>query len=335
MLVRHRARENRPTLAGRRVVEAAGLEPASASAPSARFYERSSRSSFACLDGPGRRRGASPLIVPPAPRARTRKVSPLADTGNRAVGRPDRWAPLFKQREPAPQSECRVCLGAGVLRVSSKLGSSRRTQTAHVETGRPHAMYSNTLQGVIKRRKPLGSAPEALFHGALHLALGGTAGDLAALVVLALAAGDGKLELDVAVPVVEPEWDEGLAVLLALACEAGDLATVQQQLAVAGGVLGDVGGVPVGRDVGAEEEDLPVAHPRVALLQVRPARAHGLDFGAGKRDARLVGLIDVEVVKGFPVAREVRHRRFTTLSSARCMSGRTSSSSTRILSPTL
>jgi hypothetical protein len=27
-------------------------------------------------------------------RARTRRVSPLNDTGNRAVGRPDRWAAL-------------------------------------------------------------------------------------------------------------------------------------------------------------------------------------------------------------------------------------------------
>jgi hypothetical protein len=30
-----------------------------------------------------------------------------------------------------------VCFFAGVLRVSSKLGSSRRTPTAHVETGTP------------------------------------------------------------------------------------------------------------------------------------------------------------------------------------------------------
>ena len=73
-------------------VEAAGLEPASASAPSVRFYEHSSRFSFACRDGPGRRREASPLSVPSELRARTLRVSPLNDTGNRAVGRPDRWA---------------------------------------------------------------------------------------------------------------------------------------------------------------------------------------------------------------------------------------------------
>src|SRR5215208_6256399 len=73
-------------------VEAAGFEPASASAPSVRFYGHSSRFSFARCDGPGRRREASPLSVPSALRARTPRVSPLNDTGNRAVGRPDRWA---------------------------------------------------------------------------------------------------------------------------------------------------------------------------------------------------------------------------------------------------
>ena len=70
-------------------VEAAGLEPASASAPSVRFYERSSRFSFASRDGPGRRRGASPLNVPPAHRARTRRVIPLNDTGSPGRGHPE------------------------------------------------------------------------------------------------------------------------------------------------------------------------------------------------------------------------------------------------------
>ena len=49
-------------------MEAAGFEPASASAPSARFYERSSRFIFVSPDGPGRRRGTSPLTVPSVPR---------------------------------------------------------------------------------------------------------------------------------------------------------------------------------------------------------------------------------------------------------------------------
>ena len=69
-------------------MEAAGIEPASANAPSARLYERRSRFGFALLDGPGRRRKASPLNVPYVPRARTRRVSPLDDTGEPGRGPP-------------------------------------------------------------------------------------------------------------------------------------------------------------------------------------------------------------------------------------------------------
>jgi hypothetical protein len=151
MLVRHRARENRPTLAGRRVVEAAGLEPASASAPSARFYERSSRSSFACLDGPGRRQGASPFGVPPVPRARSRKVSPLNDTGNRAVGRPDRCSlAVFRQ-----QREARLCRRVLLLPAfyESPANSARLAGRGPLTSKpvRPHPTYSNILQVIIKR----------------------------------------------------------------------------------------------------------------------------------------------------------------------------------------
>jgi hypothetical protein len=118
-------------------VEAAGFEPASASAPSVRFYEHSFRFRFAFRDGPERRREASPLSVPSVHRARTLGVSPLNDTGNRAVGRPDRWASLFKQRVPDHHLCWRVSFAAGVLRVSSKLGSSHRTLTAPVEAYAP------------------------------------------------------------------------------------------------------------------------------------------------------------------------------------------------------
>ena len=100
-----------------------------------RFYEHSSRFSFACRDGPGRRREASPLSVPSALRARTLRVSPLNDTGNRAVGRPDRWARYLS----SSQNRCVLaCIfAAGVLRVSSKLGSSHRTLTTPVEAYAP------------------------------------------------------------------------------------------------------------------------------------------------------------------------------------------------------
>src|SRR5829696_8124601 len=109
---------------------------------------------------------------------------------------------------------------------------------------RPHVMILPLCRGLIKPRRPL-SAAEAVLDGALHLALGSTACDLAPLVVLPLAAGDGELELYVVVAGVEPQGDEGLAVLLALTGEARDLSPVQEQLAVTSRVLGDVGRVLV------------------------------------------------------------------------------------------
>ncbi len=55
-------------------VEAAGIEPASANAPSVRLYERCSQFSFTLPRELGRRGRASPLSVPYEPRARDRKV---------------------------------------------------------------------------------------------------------------------------------------------------------------------------------------------------------------------------------------------------------------------
>src|SRR4028118_2010605 len=59
-------------------------------------------------------------------------------------------------------------------------------------------------------------------------------------------------------------------------------------------------------------------------------------------DAGLVGFLYAEVVQRLLVLREdpawttvLAHSLFTTLNSARCISGKTSSSSTRTLSPTL
>src|SRR5215217_19757 len=176
---------------------------------------------------------------------------------------------------------------------------------------------------------------EALFHGAFDLAVCRLFGDLTALVVLTLAACDGELELDDAVLGVELEWDEGLTLLLALADEAVDLLPVQQQLAVAGGELSFLSGIRVRRDVRPDQEDFAVPHPGIALLEVGPALPDGLYLGPRQLDASFIGLLDGKVVDGLLVSREVCHNRFTTLSSARCMSGRTSSNSTRTLSPTL
>src|ERR671921_2280870 len=178
-------------------------------------------------------------------------------------------------------------------------------------------------------------AAQSLFHGAFDLAVCRLFGDLTPLVVLTLAACDGDLQLYDAVLGVELEGDEGLPLLLALADEAVDLFLVQEQLAVSGGKLPFLPGVRVRRDMRPDQEDFAFSDASVALLEVGPTFPDGLRLGSRQLDAGLVGLFDVEVVEGLLVAREVRHSRFTTLSSARCMSGRTSSNSTRSLSPTL
>jgi hypothetical protein len=133
------AQEKGPAIAGPGPVEAAGFEPASASAPSARFYERSSRFTFALLDGPGRRRVASPLNVPPVPRDQ----GPEGEAHSMTPGTGP-WAARTDGRcylSSGSQFMVGVYFVAGVLRVSSKLGSSRWTRTAHVETGRPQTMH--------------------------------------------------------------------------------------------------------------------------------------------------------------------------------------------------
>src|SRR5918997_3435274 len=178
-------------------------------------------------------------------------------------------------------------------------------------------------------------AAQSLFHGAFDLAVCRLFGDLTPLVVLTLAACDGDLELDYAVLGVELEGDEGLPFLLALADEAVDLLSVQQQLAVAGGELPFLPGVRVRRDVRPDQEYFTVPHPGIALLEVGLTLPYGLHFGSCQLNTGLVSLFDGKVVEGLLVSCEVCHNRFTTLSSARCMSGSTSSNSTRTLSPTL
>ena len=127
---------------------------------------------------------------------------------NQDVGFPDRWASLFKQRAPTHHQCWRVSFAAGVLRVSSKLGSSHRTLTTPVEAYTPPCTASILpfWRGSTNPEEEL-LAAEALFHGAFDLAVRGLLGDLTPLVVLPLAAGYGDLELDVAVLGVELEGD--------------------------------------------------------------------------------------------------------------------------------
>src|SRR5919112_3357453 len=148
-------------------------------------------------------------------------------------------------------------------------------------------------------------AAQSLFHGAFDLAVCRLFGDLTPLVVLTLAACDGDLELDDAVLGVELEGAERLPLLLALADEAVDLFSLQQQLAVAGGELPLLPGVRVRRDVSPDQEDFAVPHPGVALLEVGPTLPYGLHFGPRQLDADLISLLDGKVVKGLLVSRKV------------------------------
>src|SRR5918998_3343924 len=107
---------------------------------------------------------------------------------HRDAGFPDRWASLFKQRAPAQRCRWRVSFVAGVLRVSSKLGSSHRTLTTPVEAyAPPHTVHILPSCGSPSSTPPPATSydvlsPQALLHGALYLAVGRLLGYLAAFV---------------------------------------------------------------------------------------------------------------------------------------------------------
>src|SRR5262249_61865739 len=67
--------------------------------------------------------------------------------------------------------------------------------------------------------------------GALDLALGVALGEVLPLVVAAAAAGQGELDLDLAVDEVHRQRHQGEPALAGLTDQSGDLVLVQQQLA--------------------------------------------------------------------------------------------------------
>src|SRR5918997_6745342 len=91
------------------------------------------------------------------------------------AARTDGLPSLVKQ--PAQLVRWRVSCGAGVLRVSSKLGSSHRTLTTPVEAyAPPHTVFilpSCTSPSSTPAQARLGEvlAPQTLFHGALYFAI--------------------------------------------------------------------------------------------------------------------------------------------------------------------
>src|SRR6185295_2184559 len=129
----------------------------------------------------------------------------------------------------------------------------------------------------LRRKSPprpeLFAAQQALFFSVpFLLALVG------ALVVLELAAPEPDLELDAALAVMQVERHQRVAALLDLADQAPDLLGAQQQLAGAARIRSEVRGRGRKRaDVGADQEDLLVAHHDVPLADGGAAGADRLD----------------------------------------------------------
>src|SRR5712671_2400917 len=112
-----------------------------------------------------------------------------------------------------------------------------------------------------------------------------------ALVVKLLAARERNLDLGAALFIeIELERHERHALTLDGASELVDLAAVQQQFARPFGRMVEASTLPVFRNIGIDEPDLPIASVRVGFSDRGLAQAQRLDLGAGQRDAGLEDL---------------------------------------------
>ena len=134
-------------------------------------------------------------------------------------------------------------------------------------------------------------------HVAVHLALGILQLEGFALVVLLLTPGQGDIDLgQPAVVNKEAEGDNGKPLLLRLALQLVELLALQQQLAVALGVVVVVRSPPVLGDVHAAHEQLAAVEVAVGIHQAGLAGAYRLDLGARQHDSGRVGLEELVVV---------------------------------------
>src|SRR5919201_4005397 len=139
-------------------------------------------------------------------------------------------------------------------------------------------------------------------------------GDVASLVPSFLATGEGELDLGAPVPEVEPCRDEREAALGGLRGELVDLAAVEEQLAVAVGLVWLDRGLRVRGDVCADEPELAVARLGVGATQAGLPLAERLDLAAGEDETRFDALEQVVLVPRAAVVRDqllprlLRHR---------------------------
>src|SRR4051794_14739059 len=124
------------------------------------------------------------------------------------------------------------------------------------------------------------------------------------LVVVLLAARDGDLDLRAPVLEVQGQRHDRQAALAGRLGEPQDLVPVQEQLALATGLVVRPRPLGVLRDVHALEPRLPVVDAGEPVDKGRPPGAQGLDLGAGEHQAGLDDVLEVVVVPRLAVARD-------------------------------
>lgn len=135
-----------------------------------------------------------------------------------------------------------------------------------------------------------------VFALALQLPLFIAAADGFPFIIFFLTLGQAQLHFDILIPEEEFEGDQGKALFFGLADEAFDLPAMQEEFTGAGGIVGVLGSIRIGTDMGVVEEDLPLADAGKGIINVHLAHPDGFDFGAGQDNAGFHHIVN-EIVK--------------------------------------
>ncbi len=142
---------------------------------------------------------------------------------------------------------------------------------------------------------------------ALHLPFLIPAADGLPFVVFFLALGQPDFHLDVAVPKVELERDEGKAFFFGFADESSNFPPVQEKFAGAGGVIGILGGEGIGADMGVVEIDLALLDAGKAIVNVGLPHTDGFNFGAAENNAGFNDVVDEVIEVGLTILADDFH----------------------------
>lgn len=143
-----------------------------------------------------------------------------------------------------------------------------------------------------------------LFDCSFDFAAGLAGFDGVAAVVQFLALRQSQFDFgESALGEIDPEGNEGQAFLLGLAEQLVDFLPVQEQFPHPDRIMVHDIAVAVGTDVTVVEEDFPVFHARVTVLEIDLAFPQRLDLRALQLDTGLEALFDEIVMEGLPVGR--------------------------------